>query len=458
MSLLGYGKLRRSDRIGFDLVFTGLSMWAFEDNTGSGKRCFRRIAILCQRRTALGENGRFRTKSLRSSLHGRARHDQIVKADMGLEHLKRARHGISDRALSCRNARPNGRLLPGTLPKAARWVSMTFLFTDAAAPHDVSIAAERAGLTYLTDSVPGISRAGRAGHFRYRLPSGHAIRDRATLERIRRLVIPPAWTQVWIALHPDGHIQATGRDARGRKQYKYHPDFAQARDSAKFAHLVQFAQALPKLRRQVTRDLRQATLTRTRVIALVVTLLEQTLIRVGNEDYARTNNSFGLTTLRNRHVKVCGAQVRFLFKGKSGKQWSLSVHDRRVARVIRSCQELPGQHLFEYRDEDETVRCISSSDVNEYLRAVTNQDITAKDFRTWAGTVLAATSFGRQAAATKKAVREVIGTVAEQLGNTVAVCRRCYIHPAVISGFELGSCPCGQRPVAGVCRPMRRRF
>jgi DNA topoisomerase-1 len=307
-------------------------------------------------------------------------------------------------------------------------------------PRDTREAAKAVGLRYVSDQQRGISRIGAPGHFRYRGPDGKPVKNPETLGRIKRLVIPPAWTQVWIAPGADDHLQATGRDARGRKQYRYHADFAQIRDAVKYAHLVEFAEALPALRRRLKRDLKQPGLPREKILAAVVTLLEQTLIRVGNEDYARTNNSFGLTTLRNRHVKVKGAEVRFLFKGKSGKQWSLSLRDRRVAKVVRSCQELPGQNLFEYRGEDGEVHGVSSSDVNNYLREISGRDITAKDFRTWAGTVKAAMGFREQEGPfTKKAVRQVIAAVAEELGNTVAVCRKCYVHPGVLTGFEDGT-------------------
>ncbi len=305
---------------------------------------------------------------------------------------------------------------------------------------DTREAAKAVGLRYVSDQQRGISRIGAPGHFRYRDPGGKAIRDRQTLARIKSLVIPPAWTDVWIARSADAHLQATGRDARGRKQYRYHVDFAEVRDAVKYAHLVEFAEALPDLRRRLKRDLKQTGLPREKILATVVTLLAQTLIRVGNEDYARANKSFGLTTLRNRHVKVKGAEVRFLFKGKSGKQWSLALRAPRVAKVVRSCQELPGQHLFEYRGDDGAVHGVSSSDVNDYLREITSRDITAKDFRTWAGTVKAAMGFRQQEGPfTKKAVRTVIGAVAEELGNTIAVCRKCYIHPGVLAGFEAGT-------------------
>jgi len=307
--------------------------------------------------------------------------------------------------------------------------------------HNPRQAARAAGLRYVSDEqLTGITRRGKPDHFTYRTPGGKPVRDKATLKRIRALVIPPAWTDVWIAPFANAHLAATGRDDRGRKQYRYHPDFAAVRDADKYAHLADFAAGLPTLRRQLKRDLRRPGLPREKVLATIVTLLEETLIRIGNEDYARTNHSFGLTTLHNRHVRVKGSALRFLFQGKSGKRWNLSLRDRRVARVIRSCQDLPGQHLFEYRGEDDAVHAVSSSDVNAYLRDMTGRDVSAKDFRTWAGTVKAAMAFrGIAADASKKTVRGVIASVADELGNTVAVCRKCYIHPLVIAGFEAGT-------------------
>jgi DNA topoisomerase I len=302
-----------------------------------------------------------------------------------------------------------------------------------------NLAAEAAGLTYVSDESAGITRLGKPGRFRYRDARGKPVKDAKTLARIRKLAIPPAWTRVWFAPAPDAHLQATGRDAKGRKQYRYHPDFIAVRDGTKYAHLVEFAAVLPQLRKRLRADLRGQGLTREKVMATVVTLLEETLIRIGNEDYARANASFGLTTLRNRHVQVKGQALRFQFKGKSGKLWDLSIHDSRVAKVVASCQELPGQHLFEYRDGEGAARPVSSTDVNNYLREITGRAITAKDFRTWAGTVKAGMGFARiDPPPTKKAVRAVIAAVAQELGNTVAVCRRCYIHPAVIAAFEEG--------------------
>ena len=316
---------------------------------------------------------------------------------------------------------------------------------DRTSTNDASEAAESAGLRYVSDDMGGITRLGRPGHFRYRDAHGRPVKDGKILERIRKLAIPPAWRDVWIAPSANAHLQATGRDARGRKQYRYHPGFIAVRDDAKYAHLADFAQALPALRRKLKADLRRPGLTREKVMAAIVTLLEETLIRVGNEDYARANASFGLTTLRNRHVRVRGEVLRFQFKGKSGKPWDLAIHDRKVARVVASCQELPGQHLFEYRDADGAVRAVSSTDVNAYLRQISGRDITAKDFRTWAGTVKAAIGFADlKDAPTKKLVRGVVGDVAEALGNTIAVCRRCYIHPAVIAAFEAGRLKLGR--------------
>ena len=298
-------------------------------------------------------------------------------------------------------------------------------------------AAGAAGLHYIADTAPGITRKGCSGHFYYIGPTGRRIRDKTILRRIQKLAIPPAWEQVWIALDAKAHLQATGRDVRGRKQYRYHADFAAMRDADKYRHLLKFALALPALRRRLGADMRRKGLCREKVLATAVILLEQSLIRVGNQSYARDNHSFGLTTLQNRHVHIHGATLRFLFTGKSGKRWDLAIKDRRVAKVLRGCQELPGQHLFEYRDDDGTVCAITSGDVNAYLREISGADITAKDFRTWAGTVEATAAFAAlEGPVTKKAVRAVVAKVAARLGNTVAVCRKCYIHPAVIEAYE----------------------
>ena len=301
-------------------------------------------------------------------------------------------------------------------------------------------AAEEAGLRYVSDEGPGITRRKVGKGFSYRLPKGGPVKDAATLKRIRSLAIPPAYTQVWICPHPDGHIQATGRDAKGRKQYRYHPKWREARDAVKYEHMLDFAKALPAIRARVEADMKLPGLPREKVLATVVHLLETTLIRVGNDDYAKQNESYGLTTLQTEHVKVEGTELRFRFKGKSGKTWNLGVKDRRVARIVRACQDLPGQELFQYVDSDGTVRDVTSADVNAYLREVSGKAITAKDFRTWAGTVLAAMAlreferFDTQAAG-KRNVKQAIERVAARLGNTPTICRKCYVHPAVLDGY-----------------------
>jgi DNA topoisomerase-1 len=290
---------------------------------------------------------------------------------------------------------------------------------------------------------PGISRVKVGRGFAYRHPDGRGVRDRATLERIRSLVIPPAWTTVWIAPKANAHLQATGRDARGRKQYRYHPRWTAVRDETKYTRMLAFARVLPAIRRRVAADLRRTPLSRERVLATVVALLERTLIRVGNDEYARTNGSFGLTTLLDRHVDVRGRRVRFRFRAKSGVMQQVDLDDALLARSVQRCQDLPGQTLFQYVDDSGTPRTITSTDVNEYLRAVAGQEFTAKDFRTWAGTVLAACALCADielssATRRKRFVSEAVGRVAERLGNTKAVCRRCYIHPAVIDAFGEG--------------------
>ncbi|WP_052401312.1 DNA topoisomerase IB [Muricoccus aerilatus] len=304
-------------------------------------------------------------------------------------------------------------------------------------------AARAAGLRYVSDTRPGIRREAKGDGFVYYDAAGKAVRDEATLERIRSLAIPPAYTDVWICPQANGHIQATGRDARGRKQYRYHPRWRETRDATKYEHMAEFAAALPAIRARVSADLRRKGLTREKVLATIVRLLETTLIRVGNDDYAKENGSFGLTTLRNRHVSVKGETMRFAFKGKSGKTWRLGVQDRRVARVVRECQDLPGQELFAYPAEDGALHDVTSGDVNDYLREVSGRDITAKDFRTWAGTVMAALAlrefeaFDTQAAA-KRNVRAAIERVSSRLGNTPTVCRKCYVHPDLLDGYLEG--------------------
>jgi DNA topoisomerase I len=301
-------------------------------------------------------------------------------------------------------------------------------------------AAESAGLLYVSDEEPGIRRRKAGKGFAFRGPNGQPIKDEATLKRIRSLAIPPAYTDVWICPKSNGHIQATGRDAKGRKQYRYHPAFREVRESVKYEHMMDFAAALPGIRARVAADMKKPGMPREKVLATIVHLLETTLIRVGNDDYAKQNNSFGLTTLRNRHVEVDGSALRFSFKGKSGKTWRLGVQDRRVARIVRQCQELPGQDLFQYVDDDGEVRGVTSDDVNEYLREIAGADVTAKDFRTWAGTVLAALAlqecerFTTQAAA-KRNIRAAIESVAARLGNTPTICRKCYVHPEIFDCY-----------------------
>jgi DNA topoisomerase I len=309
-------------------------------------------------------------------------------------------------------------------------------------PHGVHSAKE-AGLYYASDSEPGLTRVKIGRAFGYRGVDGRPVRDRATLERIRSLAIPPAWQKVWIAPKATAHLQATGRDARGRKQYRYHPRWTAVRDENKYARMLAFARVLPAIRRRVAADLRRAPLSRERVLATVVALLERTLIRVGNDEYAKANGSFGLTTLRDRHVDVRGRRVRFHFRAKSGVIQKIDLEDALLARSVQRCQDLPGQTLFQYVDEAGTQRTISSTDVNDYIRDAAGQPFTAKDFRTWSGTVLAACALCADielasTTARKRFVSEAIGEVAGRLGNTKAVCRKCYVHPTVIDAFLEG--------------------
>ncbi|MBL0419955.1 DNA topoisomerase IB [Ramlibacter sp. AW1] len=317
---------------------------------------------------------------------------------------------------------------------------------ENAAPARIAEAmqsAEEAGLRYVSPDRPGIRREREGDGFAYVKPNGEPIEDEATLSRIRKLAIPPAWTEVWICPSANGHLQATGRDARGRKQYRYHAQFREVRESNKYQHMLEFARALPAIRARVAEHMALPGLPREKVLATVVHLLETTLIRVGNDDYARDNNSFGLTTLRNRHVKVEGTQLRFQFTGKSGKTWRLQTSDRRVARIVRACQELPGQELFAYVDEQGQPCDVSSDDVNAYLREITGQDVTAKDFRTWAGTVMAALALHELEAAdtqqtARKNLKAAIEHVASRLGNTPAICRKCYVHPEILDAYVSG--------------------
>ena len=305
-------------------------------------------------------------------------------------------------------------------------------------------SARDAGLRYVSDAMPGVRRRRSGKGFSYLDPAGQLIKDSSTLVRIKALVIPPAWTDVWICPHPKGHIQVTARDAKGRKQYRYHAKWQAVRDEAKYERVMAFGEVLPAIRRRVEADLARLGLPREKVLATVVRLLETTLIRVGNEEYARQNKSYGLTTMRNEHVDVAGSLLRFSFRGKSGKDHEVALSDRRVARIVKRCQDLPGQALFQYRDDGGEYRTIESDDVNDYLKEITGQEFTAKDFRTWAGTVLAALAlteieaFDGEAQAKKNVVR-AIEQVAERLGNTKAVCRKCYVHPAVIEAYLEGS-------------------
>jgi DNA topoisomerase-1 len=319
-------------------------------------------------------------------------------------------------------------------------------------------SAKDAGLRYTSDDRPGLGRRRAGKGFRYVDTEGRTIHDRRELARIRRLAIPPAWTEVWISTDPRGHLQATGRDARGRKQYRYHERWREARDETKYERMLDFARALPKVRARVDRDLSRARLGRERVLATIVRLLETSLIRVGNDEYARANGSYGLTTLREKHVRVRGSRVTFRFRGKGAKEHEVGVTDRRVARVVRGLQDLPGQELFRYVDADGEVRSVDSGDVNAYLREVSGDEFTAKDFRTWAGTLFAARELraigkadGAQAA--RKNVNEAVKAVAARLGNTAAVCRKCYIHPAIVDAYVAGKpVPPTERAVLALLR------
>ena len=309
---------------------------------------------------------------------------------------------------------------------------------------DAAASAVRAGLSYVCDDRPGITRRRFGKAFGYRWPDGRRVDDAAHLERIRKLAIPPAWTEVWISPDPQGHLQATGRDARGRKQHRYHPDWITVRDELKFNRMIAFGQALPEIRKRVDADLRGRPRARRTVLAAIVRLLETTLVRVGNAEYAQQNDSYGLTTLREEHVALEGSELRFEFRGKSGKTHSVRLRDRRVARVIRAMQDLPGQELFQYIDEDGAWRDVDSADVNDYLREIAGESFTAKDFRTWAGTLLACWALQEfesvdSEAAVKKNITRAIKSVAQRLGNTPAVCRKSYIHPDVIGAYVDGS-------------------
>ena len=301
-------------------------------------------------------------------------------------------------------------------------------------------AAKEAGLVYVNDDMPGITRRKSGKGFSYRGPDGRAITDKAERQRLASLAIPPAYTDVWICPDPRGHIQATGRDDKGRKQYRYHPDFRAVRDSAKYDHMLEFAHVLPQIRERVDQDMSRRGMPAEKVVATVVHLLENTMIRVGNADYVKQNKSHGLTTLRDRHVTFEGNEVRFRFKGKSGKEWKLGLRDRRVARIVRAAQDIPGQHLFQYLDDEGQRQKVTSTEVNAYLREISGRNVTAKDFRTWTGTVLAALALMEyekcdSQAAAKRNIREAIERVSSRLGNTPTICRKCYVHPQVIDAY-----------------------
>lgn len=322
------------------------------------------------------------------------------------------------------------------------------------------VSARRASLAYVSDEEPGFRRKRAGKGFFYIDARGKRITDPAEIDRIDAIVIPPAWTDVWISPDSEGHIQATGRDDRGRKQYRYHPRWTAFRDEAKYATLADFARTLPKLRERVDADLRKREVPRERVVALIVWLLDNTMIRVGNSAYARDNNSFGLTTLKAKHLEIEGSKLRFEFKGKSGKEWRLQLTDRRLARVMRTIQDLPGQRLFQYVNGDGVRRAVTSQDVNDYIREATGADFTSKHFRTWGGTISAAALFEQTPVPDSqrgkaREMNAIIDKVAERLGNTRAVCRQCYIHPAVMDSWSAGTLP---EEMKSVRRSVRKPF
>jgi len=315
--------------------------------------------------------------------------------------------------------------------------------TEVASDEAVA-AAEEAGLQYVSHERPGYRRRLNGKDFEYLDTEGKRIRDEQRVLRIKRLAIPPAWTDVWICPSPTGHIQATGRDARQRKQYRYHERWREIRDENKFGRLADFAKALPQIRKRVDQDIKLPGLPREKVLATVVRLLERTFIRIGNDEYARENKSFGLTTIKDRHVTLKGAHLRFRFRGKSGRQHEVDIRDRQVAKIISRLQDLPGQELFQYIDDDGKVHDVRSQDVNDYLRGITNENFTAKDFRTWAGTLLSALALNVQGGFKtnkegKANVKRAISAVAQLLGNTPAICRKCYVHPAIIEAYLSGT-------------------
>jgi DNA topoisomerase I len=327
---------------------------------------------------------------------------------------------------------------------------------------DAAGSAVEAGLRYVSTGAPGIARRRAGRGFSYIGPDGKRLTDRSRLAWIRSLAIPPAWTDVWICPSQNGHLQATGRDARGRKQYRYHPRWRTQRDEAKYDRLIAFGKALPRMRTRVARDLRRSGLPRERVLAAVVWLLDKTGIRVGNEEYARDNSSFGLTTLRDRHVRVGSKRIRFRFRGKGGKAGEVEVSDGRLARIVSRCQDLPGQELFAYLDEAGEVRSVGSSDVNDYLGEISGHDFTAKDFRTWAATVLAVRALTGQepigsATQGNRKVVQAIESVAQWLGNTPAVARKSYVDPGVIDAYLDGGLVGEGSSEADVLKLLRKR-
>ncbi|MGV1107464.1 DNA topoisomerase IB [Xanthomonas translucens] len=334
--------------------------------------------------------------------------------------------------------------------------SRTTAATEAARALQARQAAHSAGLVYVSDEEPGIARRRAGTGFGYRLPGGSAVRDAQTLQRIRQLAIPPAYTEVWICTKPNGHVQATGRDARRRKQYRYHADWAQVRGDGKFERIIAFGQALPRLRRRLRRDLALPGYPRDKVLAMVVALMAETLVRVGNAEYARSNRSYGLTTLRNRHLEfVKGGRARLKFRGKGGQEHDIEVDDAHLVKLIRGCQQLPGQALFQYRDDDGQLQPVDSGEVNDYLREAMGEHFTAKDFRTWGGTRAALQRLAqlplpepRSERALKLAQNAVIREVADALGNTPAVCRKAYIDPCVFEGWRCGD-------LHGLCERVR---
>ena len=302
-------------------------------------------------------------------------------------------------------------------------------------------SAKAAALRYVNDDHPGIRRKRAGTGWSYAGLDGRPIRDRETLKRIRALAIPPAWTDVWICADSHGHLQATGRDARGRKQYRYHKRWHAVRDETKYGRMILFGSTLPRIRSRVDKDLSLPGLPRDKLLATIVALLEASLIRVGNDEYARTNRSFGLTTLQNRHVDIKGAHIHFNFRGKGGIHHTIKVNNRRLARLVKRCRELPGQDLFQYEDDAGEPQPISSADVNEYLRDIADEEFTAKDFRTWAGTLqavrrLSESGCTESAPEAKSVIARAVEQVAKQLGNTPAICRKCYIHPSVLEAYQ----------------------